>query len=96
MRCTIQARPSTSTSPLCASILVAIAFLSLTLPAAAQVFDIESDRQQVAVLDGQWRFHTGDDPRWSDPAFDDSTWPLLRSNTGWSTQGYKDHGGMAW
>ncbi|HEV3074388.1 MAG TPA: SpoIIE family protein phosphatase [Thermoanaerobaculia bacterium] len=24
-----------------------------------------------------WRFHPGDDPRWSDPAFDDSRWELV-------------------
>ena len=42
------------------------------------------------------RFHTGDDPRWSEPGFDDSSWPLISSESDWSDQGYKDYGGFAW
>ena len=50
----------------------------------------------MAELHGQWRFHTGDDPRWSQPGFDDSGWPLLRSDQPWSSQGYKNYTGVAW
>ncbi|MGB6608488.1 MAG: hypothetical protein WBE63_02065, partial [Acidobacteriaceae bacterium] len=46
----------------------------LALPASAQVFDMEHDRVQMTPLDGPMRFHTGDEPRWSQPALDDSTW----------------------
>ena len=78
------------------SFCLAFAFLTLQIAASAQVFDIEKDRVSMTVLDGLWRFHTGDDPRWADPGFDDSSWALLRSNASWSSQGYKDYGGMAW
>ena len=64
--------------------------------ARAQSFDLTSGRVPMASLDGLWRFHTGDDPAWADPNFDDSKWPLLRSDESWSDQGYKDYGGMAW
>jgi len=30
--------------------------------------------QSVVALNGPWRFHTGDDPRWAAPDFDDSSW----------------------
>jgi len=59
-------------------------------------FDLDRDREHSAVLDGLWRFHTGDDPRWADPSFDDSNWPLVRSDRSWSDQGYKKYGGTAW
>jgi len=62
----------------------------------AQSFEILDGNLQVTSLDGLWRFHTGDNPAWADPNFDDSQWPLLRSTEGWSTQGYKDYGGLAW
>ncbi len=68
----------------------------LALPASAQVFDMEHDRVQMTPLDGPMRFHTGDEPRWSQPALDDSTWPLISSEKSWSDQGYKDYGGFAW
>lgn len=69
---------------------------ALALPACAQVFNMESNRVQMAPLDGLMRFHTGDDPRWSDPGFDDSAWPLISSKSSWSAQGYKNYGGFAW
>ncbi|MFL6199531.1 MAG: SpoIIE family protein phosphatase [Thermoanaerobaculia bacterium] len=47
-------------------------------------------------LEYAWRFHPGDDPRWADPAFDDSDWelvePLLlphgRPRGGWPGTGW--------
>jgi stage II sporulation SpoE-like protein/beta-galactosidase-like protein len=85
-----------------------LVFLSLSLapavfPQAAVpdqhsqgVFSMEKDREQLVSLDGQWRFHPGDDPHWSDPNFDDSKWPLISSTQGWSDQGYKNMSGLAW
>jgi hypothetical protein len=62
----------------------------------AQSFDLATGRLPVASLDGLWRFHTGDNPAWADPNFDDSGWSLLRSDQDWSSQGYKNYTGMAW
>lgn len=76
--------------------LVLLAIAALTLPACAQVFNVEENRVLMAPLAGLMRFHTGDDPRWSEPSFDDSTWPLISSGKDWSEQGYKDYGGFAW
>jgi sigma-B regulation protein RsbU (phosphoserine phosphatase) len=61
-----------------------------------QNFDLTTGRVPVASLDGLWRFHTGDDPAWADPNFDDSKWALLRSDEDWARQGYKDYTGLAW
>jgi hypothetical protein len=62
----------------------------------AQSFDLAMGRLPVASLDGLWRFHTGDNPAWADPSFDDSQWPQLRSDKGWYSQGYPGYAGMAW
>ena len=72
------------------------AFVVLTLAAFGQAFDLQRDRVPVAELNGLWRFHTGDDQRYAQPDFDDSTWPLLKSNQSWGTQGYPDYSGVAW
>ncbi len=48
---------------------------------AAQTIEVES-LFQPAPLAGLWKHHTGDDPRWSDPAFDDSAWPSVRMPEG--------------
>ena len=81
-------------------LLVSLASLSLLLCAAsglhAQTFNLQTGREPVASLDGLWRFHTGDNPAWADPNFDDSQWPLLRSDEAWGQQGYKNYGGFAW
>jgi hypothetical protein len=62
----------------------------------AQTFDLQTARQPIASLDGLWHFRTGDNPMWANPGFDDSQWPLLRSNEDWGRQGYKDYSGVAW
>jgi hypothetical protein len=76
--------------------LVLLAAALLVLPSCAQVFNLKQDRVQMAQLDGLMRFHTGDDPLWSQPGLDDSAWPLISSESDWSMQGYKDYGGFAW
>src|ERR1022692_2351991 len=61
-----------------------------------QSFDLTTGRLPVASLDGLWRFHTGDNPSWADPNFDDSKWSLLRSDRSRSLQGYANYTGIAW
>ncbi|HEV2578929.1 MAG TPA: SpoIIE family protein phosphatase [Acidobacteriaceae bacterium] len=64
----------------------------------------------VTPLVGPWKFHTGDDPAWSQPGFDDSSWsemdmtpptnPKHPSQTfplpGWTARGYPGYTGYAW
>jgi hypothetical protein len=47
-------------------------------------------------LVGPWRFHTGDDPKWADPAFDDSSWRTLLLTEPTSKQGIPVYSGYAW
>ncbi|HUN83748.1 MAG TPA: SpoIIE family protein phosphatase [Terracidiphilus sp.] len=51
-------------------------------------------------LDGQWRFHSGDDPDgkmgWAEPSFDDSSWALVRSDKTWPEQGLPVASGTFW
>jgi hypothetical protein len=73
--------------------LLALAF---GFPVAAQEFNLSDARLPIAELHGLARFHTGDDPHWSEPGFDDSAWPLARIDQPWSTQGFKSDSGFAW
>ncbi len=66
----------------------------------------------VFVLNGPWKFHVGDDPRWADPRFDDSAWEnvdltpppgahdgdvgLSGYVPGWSARGHAGYLGYAW
>lgn len=47
-------------------------------------------------LDGPWRFHIGDDPRWADAALDDSSWPTVTLSKGLSEQGVDSYSGYGW
>ncbi len=87
------------------STILTTVFLALLLMAAlsvvqAQVFDFRNSHPSTISLQGLWRFHLGDDPEgtlgWADPTFDDSNWPLLRSDINWRKQGYKNYTGFAW
>jgi hypothetical protein len=48
------------------------------------------------VLNGTWRLHPGDDARWADPGFDDSSWPVLKRTDRGSSQGYPALSSFAW
>ena len=69
--------------------------LACVRPAHPQTYNFQQDRMQVMDLTGNWRFHTGDDPRWSSPSFDDSSWSLLRSDESWGSQAVSQSG-LAW
>jgi hypothetical protein len=88
---------------LCISVLLLACCSSPRLDAQTSIqvpatFDFDRDREPIISLNGVWRFHPGDDGKlgWAKPDFDDSSWPLLRSNTGWGEQGYKGYTGFAW
>lgn len=87
--------------PVCLSALSAAGQYVIPHPSsrpqgAPASFDLDRDRESLVSLDGLWRFHPGDNPQWSEPSFDDSAWPLLRSDKPWSVQGYPAMGGFAW
>jgi hypothetical protein len=66
----------------------------------------------VVALTGPWKFHIGDDPRWADPKFDDSSWetvdlgakeesidPIMGTggySPGWTAKGHPGYAGFAW
>ena len=69
-------------------------------------------RAAATLLDGAWRFHTGDDPRWADANADDGDWETLNLTAvpgshdgdvglpdyigGWMSRGHPDYHGYAW
>ena len=59
-------------------------------------FSLETEREPLASLQGQWRFQPGDDPRWADPRLDDSHWALVGSGADWDEIGYHGLDGVAW
>ena len=53
--------------------LALVALPALARAADTQATPIALGKSSVAI-NGPWKFHTGDDLRWADPAFDDSLW----------------------
>jgi hypothetical protein len=69
-------------------------------------------RAASTLLDGSWRFHTGDDPRWANVDMDDSGWETMDMTAspgkhdgdvglpdyvgGWSAHGHPGYHGYAW
>ena len=68
--------------------------------------------RSMLPLDGPWKFHTGDDPHWADPGFDDSSWEDVDLSaapdandgdvgigpytSGWNSKGHPGYQGYAW
>jgi hypothetical protein len=101
-------------SRLLAFLCVFSAFISGSSPVSAEPSQTETIRlgHSTAALNGPWRFHTGDDLRWSLPDFDDSTWDTVDLTpapgahdgdvglpgyvSGWSKRGHAGYTGYAW
>ena len=62
----------------------------------AQSFEAGQSPRWLLSLDGLWKFQAGDNSEWAQTDFDDSSWPLLRSDRDWSTQGLGTYSGMGW
>ena len=69
-------------------------------------------RAAATLLDGPWRFHVGDDPRWADAGTDDTRWETVDMTAppgshdgdvglpdyvgGWMAHGHPGYHGYAW
>lgn len=69
-------------------------------------------RAAATLLDGSWRFHTGDDPRWANTNTDDTGWETIDMTAvpgshdgdvglpdyvgGWMAHGHPNYHGYAW
>src|SRR5258708_4527845 len=69
-------------------------------------------RGAATLLDGSWRFHTGDDPHWADANTDDNGWETVDMTAlpgshdgdvglpdhvgGWMAHGHPGYHGYAW
>jgi len=74
--------------------------------------DPPSLRAAATLLDGNWRFHTGDDPHWADASVDDHDWDTIDLTAqagshdgdvglpdyvdGWMAHGHPGYTGYAW
>lgn len=99
--------------PLCMLFLGLHAALLTTRAAAATPNPVRITLGQAVVpLNSPWKFHTGDDPRWADPNFDDSNWETVDLTPppgahdfdvgltgyvpGWQAKGHPRYSGYAW
>ena len=57
---------------------------------------VVSGLHSTLELDGPWRFQVGDDPRWADPKFDDSSWQKVTVSQPISEQGFDPYSGYGW
>ncbi|MGD0890881.1 MAG: SpoIIE family protein phosphatase [Terracidiphilus sp.] len=63
---------------------------------APETMVIDNFGKSSVPLDGMWQFHTGDDPAWAAPGFDDSNWEQIAVDQPWGSQGHKGYTGSAW
>jgi hypothetical protein len=91
-------------------ILLLVASMGLHAQTLAQ--DHIALGQSIVTLNGPWKFHIGDNPRWADPGFDDSQWETVDFaaepgsvdpatgvagySPGWTAKGHPGYSGYAW
>ncbi len=65
-------------------------------PSLASTLVVEGLGRGTVALDGPWQFHTGDDPTWANPAFNDASWEQIDVSRPWGDQGHWAYAGHAW
>lgn len=101
-------------SGLLMSVCLLLAFALGNRPASAQPAPVARITlgHSTMPLNGPWRFHVGDDPRWASPDFDDAAWETVDLTpspgahdgdvglpgyvAGWSRRGHAGYTGYAW
>lgn len=72
----------------------------LDLPHDWSIEDAPSQQDsvpQLEVVEGAWRFHTGDNPAWSGAGFDDGDWDKVRLPATWESHSdYRDNDSYGW
>lgn len=57
--------------------IFATILLALSLLPAGRAQSTATLGESIAPLVGPWKFHTGDNPQWADPSFNDSAWGTM-------------------
>jgi Stage II sporulation protein E (SpoIIE) len=70
--------------------------LSLACLGLGETLKVKNPGTGLVALDGNWRFHLGDDKAWANPALDDSGWEPIRPDTQWGAQSHPSYAGFAW
>ncbi len=78
------------------ALLLLLTALCLTGFSSAQTLKANNPGTGSVPLDGNWRFHLGDDKAWADPALDDSGWETIRVDKTWGEQSHPGYTGFAW
>ena len=109
-----QAQNATQQKLLVAIVVATLTALIITIADLARGGRPDPPKLRAAstLLDGSWRFHTGDDPRWADANTDDSGWETIDMTAlpgshdgdvglpdyvgGWMAHGHPGYHGYAW
>jgi hypothetical protein len=62
----------------------------------AGIYFDEDNQYLDYQIEGQWKFHLGDNKQWKSVTFDDALWPLVNVPSDWESQGFANYDGYAW
>ncbi|MHB1921440.1 MAG: putative Ig domain-containing protein [Chitinophagaceae bacterium] len=62
---------------------------------AALLLSFSLQAQRISLEKG-WKFHTGDDPRYDSPQYNDSGWKSMEVGHYWEEEGHPGYDGFAW
>jgi Stage II sporulation protein E (SpoIIE) len=82
--------------PKLAIFLVSLLIVSSAAAAPSSALLLPGLDSGPAPINGPWQFHTGDNPIWAAPDFDDSAWEPIQVNQTWEAQGHTGYTGYAW
>jgi DUF1680 family protein len=76
-------------------ILIKSAITAAFVSIIAVSFTTENNNGSISLPD-KWKFHTGDNPDFSKPDFNDSAWGEIPVGAEWEANGYANYDGIGW
>lgn len=61
-----------------------------------RILEDKNPLPMVKSLEGEWKFRTGDDLAWKEPAINERGWGVIQVPAFWETQGFKGYDGYGW
>lgn len=60
------------------------------------IYELEYGVDIITLLEGEWKFKTGDNLNWKTPALNDGAWKTVNAPSRWEFSGFPTYDGFAW
>jgi DUF1680 family protein len=70
--------------------------LTFIISLIATSYTVSQQKVESVSIPKEWKIQIGDNPKYSNPEYNDQDWVKINPNLYWKNKGHKDYSGIAW